>query len=60
LEEGEIGQVVAVEKGFSGLETRQALRENSGSVSCTTELKVFCYHILQLLLQLDQVAGGCY
>jgi hypothetical protein len=50
---GEIGQVFAVEVGFHGLEIRHASRDNSGSVSCATELKVTTYHTFQLLLQLD-------
>jgi hypothetical protein len=58
-QEGEVGQMVLVEVGLNRLEVHQALRENSGPVSCITELKGLCYHILQLLLQLDQVGGGC-
>jgi hypothetical protein len=37
-EKGEIRQVFAVEVGFHGLEIRHASRDNSGSVSCATEL----------------------
>jgi hypothetical protein len=39
------------------LETRHASHDDSGSVSSATELKVFFDHILQLLLQLNQVSG---
>jgi hypothetical protein len=53
-----IGQVIGVEVGFDGLEIRHASRDYSGSVSSATELKVFFDHILQLLLQLNQVSGG--
>jgi hypothetical protein len=52
-EKGEIGQVFAVEVGFYGLKIRHASRDNSGSVSCATELEVTTYHTFQLLLQLD-------
>jgi hypothetical protein len=44
-----------VEKVFSGLEIRQALREDSGSVSCGTELEASFYHILQLSLEVNEV-----
>jgi hypothetical protein len=52
-EKGEIGQVFAVEVGFHGLEIRHASRDNLGSVSCGTELKVTTYHTFQLFWQLD-------
>jgi hypothetical protein len=58
-EEGVVGEVLAVEVGFAGLEIRHASRDDSGSVSCATELEVFPYHTFQLLLQLDQVDGRC-
>jgi hypothetical protein len=49
--EGVVGQVLAVEVGFDGLEIRHASRDDSCSVSCATELEVFTYHTFQLLLQ---------
>jgi hypothetical protein len=48
---------MGVEMGFDGLEIRHASRDDSGSVSSATELKVFFDHILQLLLQLNQFNG---
>jgi hypothetical protein len=35
-----VEQVLLVEVGFDGLEICHASRENSGSVSCATELEV--------------------
>jgi hypothetical protein len=35
-----IGEVIGVEVGFEGLEMRHASRDDSGSVSSATELKV--------------------
>jgi hypothetical protein len=58
-EESEVGEVLAVEIGFDGLEIRHASRDDSSSVSCVTELAVSTYHTFQLLLQLNQVDGGC-
>jgi hypothetical protein len=52
-----IGQVIGVEVGFDGLEIRQAIRDDSDSVSSATELKVFFDHTLHLLLQVNQVRG---
>jgi hypothetical protein len=52
-EEGLVGQVLAVEVRFDGLEIRYASRDDSCSVSCATELEVFNYHTFQLLLQLN-------
>jgi hypothetical protein len=40
--------------GFDDFEIRQALDDDSGSVSCATVLKVVFDHIFQLLLQLNQ------
>jgi hypothetical protein len=51
-----MGQVVAVEVGFEGLEISHAHRGDSSFVSSATELKVFFDHTLQLLLQLNQVS----
>jgi hypothetical protein len=59
LEEGVVGQVLAVEVGFDGLEIRHASHDDSCSVSYATELTVSTYHTFQLLLQLDQVGGRC-
>jgi hypothetical protein len=36
-----IGQVIGVEMGFDGFEIRYASRDDSGSISSATELKVF-------------------
>jgi hypothetical protein len=55
--EGVIGQVMGVEVGFDVLDIRHASRDDSGSVSDATELKVFFYQNFQLLLQLNQVSG---
>jgi hypothetical protein len=52
-EKGEIGKVFAIEVGFHGLVIRHASRDNSGSISCATELKVTTYRTFQLFLQLD-------
>jgi hypothetical protein len=52
-----IGQVIGVEVGFQGLEIRHASRDDCGSVSSATELKIFFGHILQLLLLLNHVSG---
>jgi hypothetical protein len=41
------------------LEMRHASPDDSGSVSCATELEVFSYHTFQLLLQLDEVDDRC-
>jgi hypothetical protein len=49
------GQVIGVEVGSDGLEIRRASRDDSGSVSFATELKVFFNNTLQLFLQLNQV-----
>jgi hypothetical protein len=49
------GQVIVVEVRFDGLEIRHTSRNGSGSI--ITDLKVFFDHILQLLLQLNQVGG---
>jgi hypothetical protein len=49
-EEGIVGQVLAVEVGFDGLEIRHASPDDSFSVSCATELEIFTYHTFQLLL----------
>jgi hypothetical protein len=49
-EEGAVGQVLAVEVEFDELEIRHASRDDSGSISCATELEVFTYHTFQLLL----------
>jgi hypothetical protein len=48
-----IGQVIGVEVNFDGLEILHVSRDDSGSVSSATELKVFFDHTLQLLLQLN-------
>jgi hypothetical protein len=48
-----VGQVLAVEVGFEGLEIRHVSRDDSSSVSCATELEVFTYLNFQLLLQKD-------
>jgi hypothetical protein len=45
-----VGQVLAVEVRFDGLEIRHVSRDDSSSVSCATELEVFTY---QILLQQD-------
>jgi hypothetical protein len=52
-----IGQVIGVELRFGGLEIFHASRDDSGSVSSATELKVLFDHTFQLLLQLNQVSG---
>jgi hypothetical protein len=52
-----IGQVIGVEVGFDGLEICHTSRDDSGSVSSALELKASFDHILQLLLQLNQVSG---
>jgi hypothetical protein len=54
-EKGEVGQVLAIEVGFLGLEIRHAPRDNSGSASYGTELKVTTYHTFRLLLHLDLI-----
>jgi hypothetical protein len=48
--EGVVGQVLAVEMGFDGMEIRHASRDESSSVSYSTELEVFTYHTFQQLL----------
>jgi hypothetical protein len=48
---------MGVEVGFDGLEIRLASRDDSGSVSGATELKVFFDQNFQLFLQLNQVSG---
>jgi hypothetical protein len=48
---------MGVEMGFDGLEIRLASRDDSGSVSDATELKVFFDHSFQFSLQLNQVSG---
>jgi hypothetical protein len=55
-----IGQVIGVEVGFHLLEIRQSSRDDSGSVSGATELKVFFDRTLQLRLQPSQVSGRRY
>jgi hypothetical protein len=55
--EGEKGEVISFEVGFYCMEVHHAPCDDSGSVSGTTELKVFFHHVFQLLLQLNQVNG---
>jgi hypothetical protein len=50
---GVLGQVLAVEVRFDGLEIRHASHDDSCSVSCVRELEVFTCHTFQLLLQQD-------
>jgi hypothetical protein len=50
-----IGQVIAVEMRFDGLEIRHASRDGSGSFSGATELNVSFDHTFQLLFQLNQI-----
>jgi hypothetical protein len=39
-----VGEVLAIEVGFDGLEIRHASRDDSCSISCAMELEVFTYH----------------
>jgi hypothetical protein len=43
--------------GLDGLEIHHDSRDDSGSVSSATELKILHDHTLQLLLLLNQVGG---
>jgi hypothetical protein len=52
-----IGHVISVQVGFDGSEFLRVSRDDSGSVSGATELKVFFDHNFQLLLQLTRVSG---
>jgi hypothetical protein len=64
-EEGVLGQALAVEVGFDGLEIRHASRVDSCSVSCATELEVFTCHIsscfcsrIRLTEDVKAIGGG--
>jgi hypothetical protein len=48
-----IGQVIGVEMGYDGLEIRHVSRDDFGSVSSATELKVFC-DVVDV-----RIIGGC-
>jgi hypothetical protein len=48
---------MGVEVGSGGLEIRHASRDDSGSVSGVTELKVSFDHNFQFFLQLNTVSG---
>jgi hypothetical protein len=45
------GKLIGVEVGFDGLEIGHASHDDSGTVTCAAELKVFLNHTLQLFLQ---------
>jgi hypothetical protein len=52
-----IGQVIGVEVGFDGLETRYASRDDSGSLYSAKEPEVLFDLKFQLFLQLNQISG---
>jgi hypothetical protein len=53
---GIVGKAIAGKVGFDSFEIRHAFGDDSGSVSCATELKVALNHVFQLLLQLNRVS----
>jgi hypothetical protein len=52
-----LGEFIGVEVGFDGLEIRHASRDDSGSITIATEVKVFFDHTFQLFLQLNHISG---
>jgi hypothetical protein len=57
--EGVIGEVIVGEVGFDGFEVCHVFGDDSGSISCATELKVTFDHVFQLILQLKHVGFRC-
>jgi hypothetical protein len=65
LGEAIVGEVLAVEVGFDRLEIRHVSQDDSCSVSCATELKIFTYHIfscfcsrIRLTADVRTIGGG--